>query len=228
MATWQHAVKRPVAFQRPPRLPSRARFLPFLPDECDAAALAAGAEGRAEPDAAALADAQGRDREGRRGWPSGLVAGTSTKNADEGDGSRGHILQKAIEESAKALRVEIEKREKAQQEKEMGEAIVITIYQSMIELPVKRDAAQHLIEGFVKDEIMSPVQSEWGFPGVLAPKPGNGPPYRLFIDLRKLNEICPKDTYEPPSCGGCLLPGWRTGLSHHYGCEMGFSSIKLE
>ena len=70
--------------------------------------------------------------------------------------------------------------------------------------PVKREAAQRLIEGFVKDGIMSPVQSEWGFPGVLAPKPGNDPPYRLCIDLRKLNEICPKDTYEPPSCDDCL------------------------
>ena len=70
--------------------------------------------------------------------------------------------------------------------------------------PVKREAAQKLIEGFVKDGIMSPVQSEWGFPGVLAPKPGNDPPYRLCIDLRKLNEICPKDTYEPPSCDDCL------------------------
>ena len=30
----------------------------------------------------------------------------------------------------------------------------------------------------------SPVQSEWGFAGVLAPKPGNDPPYRLCIDLR--------------------------------------------
>ena len=51
---------------------------------------------------------------------------------------------------------------------------------------------------------MSPVQSEWGFPGVLAPKPGNDPPYRLCIDLRKLNEIFPTNTYEPPSCDGCL------------------------
>ena len=70
--------------------------------------------------------------------------------------------------------------------------------------PVKMEAAQKLIEGFVKDGSMSPVQSEWGFPGVLAPKPGNDPPYRLCIGLRKLNEICPKDTYEPPSCDDCL------------------------
>ena len=71
--------------------------------------------------------------------------------------------------------------------------------------PVKREAAQQLIEEFVKDGIMSPVQSEWGFPGALAPKPGNGPPYRLCTDLRKLNEICPKYTYEPPSCDDCLV-----------------------
>ena len=54
-------------------------------------------------------------------------AGTLMKNVDDGSGSRDPILQKAIEESTKALRVEIEKREKAQQEKEMGGAI----YQSM-------------------------------------------------------------------------------------------------
>ena len=47
-----------------------------------------------------------------------------------GSGSRDPALQKAIEEPAKAL---IEQREKAQQEKEMGEAI----YQSMIELSKK-------------------------------------------------------------------------------------------
>ena len=52
--------------------------------------------------------------------------------------------------------------------------------------------------------MMSPVQSEWGFPDVLAPKPGNDPPYRLCVDLCKLNEICPKDTYERPSCDDCL------------------------
>ena len=52
------------------------------------------------------------------------------KNVDEGSGSRDPALQKAIEESAKAL---IEQREKAQQEKEMGEAI----YQSIVELSKK-------------------------------------------------------------------------------------------
>ena len=70
--------------------------------------------------------------------------------------------------------------------------------------PVKRETAQQLIEASVKDGIMSPVHSEWGFPRVLAPKPGNDPPYRLCVDLRKLNEICPKDTYGPPSCDDCL------------------------
>ena len=45
--------------------------------------------------------------------------------------------------------------------------------------PAKRVAAQRIIEGFIKDGIMSPVQSEWGFPGVMADKPGADSPYRL-------------------------------------------------
>ena len=52
------------------------------------------------------------------------------KNVEKGEGSRDPALQKAIDESARAL---IEQREKAQQEKEMGEAI----FQSMIELSKK-------------------------------------------------------------------------------------------
>ena len=47
-------------------------------------------------------------------------AGTLMKNVKKEGWSRDPILQKAIEESAKAL---IEQREKAQQEKEMREAI---------------------------------------------------------------------------------------------------------
>ena len=70
--------------------------------------------------------------------------------------------------------------------------------------PAKRAAAKCIVDQFVKEGIMSPVQSEWGFPGVMADKPSGDPPYRLCIDLRKLNEICPKDTFEPPSCDDCL------------------------
>ena len=49
------------------------------------------------------------------------------KSAVERDGSQDPTLQKAIEESAKAL---IEQHQKAKQDKEMGEAI----YESIIEL----------------------------------------------------------------------------------------------
>ena len=76
---------------------------------------------------------KGETEKGDAGGQVASYAGTLMKNVDDGSGSRDPILQKAIEESTKALRVEIEKREKAQQEKEMGEAI----YQSMIELSKK-------------------------------------------------------------------------------------------
>ena len=66
-------------------------------------------------------------------------AGTLMKNVDKGGGGvRDPALQKAIEESAKAL---IEQREKAQQEKEMGEAI----YQSMIELSKKETEEENVV-----------------------------------------------------------------------------------
>ena len=55
---------------------------------------------------------------------------TLMKSVEKESGSRDPILQKAIEESAKAL---IEQRDKAQQEKEIGEAI----YQSIVELSKK-------------------------------------------------------------------------------------------
>ena len=57
---------------------------------------------------------------GDAGGQVASYAGTLMKNVDERSGSRDPALQKAIEESAKALRAELEKREKAQQEKEMG------------------------------------------------------------------------------------------------------------
>ena len=73
------------------------------------------------------------DKKGDAGGQVASYAGTLMENVEKGSGSRDPTLQKAIDESAKARRAEIEKREKAQQEKEMGEAI----YQSMIELSKK-------------------------------------------------------------------------------------------
>ena len=74
---------------------------------------------------------------------------------------------------------------------------------------------------------MSPVQSEWGFPGVMADKLSADPPYRLCIGLRKLNEICLKDTYEPPSCDDCLCwladRPYRTTMDARWG----FHQLKL-
>ena len=49
----------------------------------------------------------------------------------------------------------------------------------------------------------------------------------VCIDLRKVNEICPKGTFEPPSCDGCLcwLPDrpFRTTMDARWG----FHQLKL-
>ena len=93
--------------------------------------------------------------------------------------------------------------------------------------PAKRAAAKSIVDQFVKDGIMSPVQSECGFPGVVADKPSADPPVRLYIDLHKLNEICPKDTFEPPSCDDCLCwladRPYRTTMDARWG----FHQLKL-
>ena len=48
--------------------------------------------------------------------------------------------------------------------------------------PAKVAAGKLLIEGFVKDGIMSPISSEWAWPGILAPKPKGE--WRFVVDLR--------------------------------------------
>ena len=74
---------------------------------------------------------KGETKEGDAGGQVASYAGTLMQNVEMGNGSRDPALQKkAIEGSARAL---IEQREKAQQKKEMGEAI----YQSKIELSKK-------------------------------------------------------------------------------------------
>ena len=78
---------------------------------------------------------KGETEKGDAGGQVASYAGTLMKNVEKGSGSRDPALQKSIEESAKALRAEIEKREKAQKEKEMGKAI----YQSIIELSKKEE-----------------------------------------------------------------------------------------
>ena len=65
---------------------------------------------------------KGETEKGDAGGQVASCAGNLMKNVDEGSGSRHPAPQKAIEESAKSLRAEIEKRKNAQQEKEMGEA----------------------------------------------------------------------------------------------------------
>ena len=77
-----------------------------------------------------------------------LLSDTLIKNVEKGSGSRDPTLQKAIEESAKALRAEIEKREKAQKDKEMGEAI----YQSIIELSKKEETEKEMQNPLSQEE----------------------------------------------------------------------------
>ena len=44
--------------------------------------------------------------------------------------------------------------------------------------PAKVAAGKKLIESFVQDGIMSPISSEWAWPGILVPKPKGG--WRLW------------------------------------------------
>ena len=96
--------------------------------------------------------------------------------------------------------------------------------------PAKTAIARQLINDFVKQGILSPVNSPWGFGGVVVPKPHStpeNPEHRMCIDLRPLNEKLPRDNFEPPSCDLCLewLAGkrYRTTLD----CRWGFYQVGL-
>ena len=93
--------------------------------------------------------------------------------------------------------------------------------------PAKTEIAKKLIDEFVEDGLLSPINSPWGFGAVVVPKPGKPGQYRLCIDLRPLNELLPRDNYEPPSCDLCLewLAGrrYRTSLD----CRWGFHQVGI-
>jgi hypothetical protein len=68
--------------------------------------------------------------------------------------------------------------------------------------------AKELIACHIADGCVAPATSDWAFPIVIVPKPGqdNLKPgekkqWRLCMDVRKLNESIPHDTFEPPTCG---------------------------
>ena len=75
--------------------------------------------------------------------------------------------------------------------------------------PAKTQIAKELIGDLCKEQVLKEATSEWGFPCVIVPKPGEPKPgqkkeWRLCTDLRKLNATLPHDTYEPPTCDACL------------------------
>ena len=86
-------------------------------------------------------------------------------------------------------------------------------------------AGKKLIESFVQDGIMSPISSEWAWPGILVPKPKGG--WRFVVDLRELNKLVPHDTYEPPVCDACL--DWLAGRSCRMALDLlhGFRGVLL-
>ena len=91
--------------------------------------------------------------------------------------------------------------------------------------PAKVAAGKKLIESFVQDGIMSPISSEWAWPGILVPKPIGG--WRFVVDLRELNKLIPHDTYEPPACGACL--DWLAGRPYRTTLDLlhGFHGVLL-
>ena len=91
--------------------------------------------------------------------------------------------------------------------------------------PAKVAAGKKLIESFVQDGIMSPISSEWAWPGILVPKPKGG--WRFVVDLRELNKLIPHDTYEPPACDACL--DWLAGRPYRTTLDLlhGFHGVLL-
>ena len=91
--------------------------------------------------------------------------------------------------------------------------------------PTKVAAGKKLIEGFIRDGIMSPISSEWAWPGILVPKPKSG--WRFVVDLRELNKLIPHDTYEPPACDACL--DWLAGRPYRTTLDLlhGFHGVLL-
>ena len=59
--------------------------------------------------------------------------------------------------------------------------------------PMKCEAGKCLLDGFLKDGIITPSVSEWSFPASLVPKPNNATEFRLVVDLRELNKSIPLD-----------------------------------
>ena len=86
-------------------------------------------------------------------------------------------------------------------------------------------AGKKLIEAFVQDGIMSPISSEWAWPGIMVPKPKGG--WRFVVDLRALNKLIPHDTYEAPACGACL--DWLAGKPYRTTLDLlhGFHGVLL-
>ena len=77
----------------------------------------------------------------------------------------------------------------------------------------------------MQDGIMSPISSEWAWPGILVPKTKGG--WRFVVDLRELNKFIPHDTYEPPACDACL--DWLAGRSYRTALDLlhGFRGVLL-
>ena len=59
-----------------------------------------------------------------------------------------------------------------------------------------KDTIQEWIR-WIRDGIIRPSESPWGFPAVIVPKPQNKG-WRMCVDLRKLNETTKHDSYQSP------------------------------
>ena len=58
---------------------------------------------------------------------------------------------------------------------------------------------------------MSPISSEWAWPGLLVSKPKGG--WRFVVDLRELNKLIPHGTYVSRPLVMPVSIGWQGNLS---------------
>ena len=61
----------------------------------------------------------------------------------------------------------------------------------------KLEFVQKMIDEWIDQEIIVPGNSPWAFPVVVVPKP-NSTDLRLCVDLRRLNAVIVKDSFDAP------------------------------
>ena len=69
---------------------------------------------------------------------------------------------------------------------------------------VKLELIRQTIDEWIKEGIIEPAKSPWGFPVIMVPKPQNKG-WRMCVDLRRLNEVIQHDSYQSPRNDDALV-----------------------